>query len=270
MDARPTPSAAGSGTALYVVPTLGERGPYLAEALDSLQGQDHPIGVVLVAPAAAEHVRAEAERRALRFVVQQGAGLSAAINEGWRAFGDGHEFWAWLGDDDTLTPGSTRRAVARLQAEPRASMVYGRCRYVDEDGRSMHVVRPTGLAARLMRWGPNLVPQPGSLARAAAVRRAGMLDESLRYAMDLDLFLRLQDVGPVRYVPDVLATFRWHDASTTVASARASENEAREVRRRTWTGRRSIGYGAEPLATLAGRLLHRTQRSHEPSLDSPG
>jgi len=270
VDALPTPSTARSGVALYVVPTLGERTHYLAETLDSLQGQDHPVAVVVVAPATAEHVREEAERRGMAFVAQLGTGMSGAINEGWRTHGAGYEFWAWLGDDDTLAPGSTRRAVERLRAEPLASMVYGRCRYVDEDGRTLHVVRPTGLAGHLMRWGPNLVPQPGSVARAEAVRRAGMLDEGLRYAMDLDLFLRLQDVGPVRHLPEVLATFRWHDASTTVAWAAASEAEAREVRRRTWVGRRSIGHRTEPLATFAGRVLHRAQRAGRRSLDSSG
>jgi glycosyltransferase involved in cell wall biosynthesis len=268
MDQRPpTRQSPRPGSVLYVVPTLGQRADYLAQTLDSLESQDHPsVTVVLVAPAGAEQVRAEAANRHHQFVAQSSTGMSAAINEGWRAYGDDHEFWAWIGDDDTLTPGSTQRVVQRLMAEPGASMVYGRCHYVDEDGNSLFVVRPTALASRLMRWGPNLVPQPGSVARAAAVRQAGLLDESLRYAMDLDLFLRLQDVGPVRHLPDVLATFRWHSASTTVASSSASEAEARAVRARTWTGRRSIGRAAEPLATLAGRVLHKVQRATHTSL----
>ncbi|MBA2768048.1 MAG: glycosyltransferase [Sporichthyaceae bacterium] len=268
MDRGPaTGRSAGSGSVLYVVPTLGHRTEYLAQCLDSLQSQDHPhLTVVLVTPSAADHVRAEAASRGLHWVQQRGSGISGAVNQGWLAHGRNHEFWAWLGDDDTLTPGSTRRAVARLEAEPRASMVYGRCRYVDAEGRTLHVVRPTGAASRLMRWGPNLVPQPGSVARGEAVLRAGLLDEQLRYAMDLDLFLRLQDVGPVRYLPEVLATFRWHAASTTIVSSAASEVEARAVRVRTWTGRRSVGRAAEPLATLAGRALHKLQRASGDSL----
>jgi GT2 family glycosyltransferase len=98
------------------------------------------------------------------------------------------------------------------------------------------------------------------------VRQVGLLDESLRYAMDLDLFLRLQDAGPVRYLPEALATFRWHPASTTVASSAASEAEARAVRARTWTGRRSLGRAGEPLAMLAGRVLHKVQRIPKSSL----
>jgi hypothetical protein len=55
-------------------------------------------------------------------------------------------------------------------------------------------------------------------------------------------------------------------ASTTVASSAASEAEARAVRARTWTGRRSLGRAGEPLAMLAGRVLHKVQRIPKSSL----
>lgn len=258
---RETGPAVMPGSVLYVVPTLGRRVDYIAQTLDSLQTQDYDVTVVVVAPAAASEAVDAARERGLAFVPERSPGLSAAINEGFRRHGERHEFWAWLGDDDTLVPGSTAVAVEHLRRHPRASMVYGRCAYVDEAGRRLHEVRPSPLAARLMRWGPNLVPQPGSVARAAAVRRAGLLDETLRFAMDLDLFLRLQDEGPVLYVPRVLATFRWHVGSTTVGDQLASDAEARRVRERSWTGiRRWAGPVLAPGARLAGRVLHRLQR----------
>ena len=267
------PSASRGGV-LYVVPTLGRRPEYLVEVLSSLSAQEHPVTVAVVAPADAHDARSAALAHGAHFLEQSSTGMSAAINEGWRAFGAEHEFWAWLGDDDALVPGSAAAAASYLSRRPRASMVYGRCAYVDADGRELYVVRPTSLAARLLRWGPNLVPQPGSVARASAVRRAGLLDERLRFAMDLDLFLRLADVGPLGYLPVVLARFRWHEDSTTVASGAASNAEARAVRAGTWTGMRSVGRLVEPVAGLAGRLLHRTQRTSRaatlrstPSLD---
>jgi GT2 family glycosyltransferase len=186
--------------------------------------------------------------------------MSNAINDGWRTFGDDHDYWAWLGDDDELTPLSTARTVDYLQRHPRAAMVYGRCDYIDADGRVRFQVRPSALAARLLRWGPDLVPQPGSVARASAVRSAGFVDETLRYAMDLDLFLRLSDVGTIGYTPHVLARFRWHGGSTTVGSPEASDAEARQVRARTWVGRRRIGHLTEGPAMIAGRGLHRAQQ----------
>jgi GT2 family glycosyltransferase len=254
------------GSVLYVVPTRGDRPEYLAQTLDSLLAQDADVTVVVVAPRSAAGAAEAARARGLTVLPEPSPGLSVAINEGFRRAGPGHEFWAWLGDDDTLVPGSTRAAVDALRRHPRASMVYGGCDYVDEDGRVLHGVRPTRLAATLLRWGPNLVPQPGSVARGAAVQQAGLLDESLRYAMDLDLFLRLADVGPLRYVPRTLARFRWHEGSTTVSSGAASEAEARAVRARRWTGRRRVGPALEPVARLAGRVLHRAQRRRPTAL----
>ena len=54
---------------------------------------------------------------------------------------------------------------------------------------------PADLAHRIQPWGPNLVPQPSSLTRLDALVAAGGYDESLRYAMDLDTFLRLATAG---------------------------------------------------------------------------
>ena len=243
---------------LYVVPTLGERVAYLERTVESLRQSG--AAVVLVAPESATHLWDLADSWRVPLVAQRGRGMSNAINEGWQAYGEAHELWAWLGDDDELTPGSTAAVLDHLGSRPRTAMVYGRCDYVDADGRLLFQARPSPLAARLLRWGPDLVPQPGSVARASAVRAVGMLDESLRYAMDLDLFLRLADVGRIGYLPRSLARFRWHAGSTTVGSPAASEAEARMVRARTWVGARRAGHVLQRPAMLAGRVLHRAQR----------
>jgi GT2 family glycosyltransferase len=256
-----TTSPGSTPSVLYVVPTLGRRPEYLARTVDSLLAQDGPrVGVVLVAPASATHLSDLAAERDVLLLTQDGTGMSSAINQGWREHGGDYDYWSWLGDDDELAPSSTRLAVDYLQRRPRAVMVYGRCDYIDAEGRLLFEARPSSLAARLMRWGPDLVPQPGSIARADAVRAAGWIDESLRYAMDLDLFLRLADHGRIGYTPHVLARFRWHDESTTVGAPDASNTEARRVRARTWVGRRKVGFLTERPAMLAGRVLHKAQR----------
>lgn len=256
-----------AAAAAVVVPTLGQRPEYLRRTLDSLKAQRGVgVAVVVVAPAAAQDVAAECAHRGVLFVEQTGRGMSQAINQGWEAAGAGAEFWGWLGDDDLLPPHSLHTAVAALQAAPHASMVYGRCCYIDENDHPLFEARPSRFAARLLRYGPDLVPQPGSLARAAAVRAVGCLDESLRFAMDLDLFLKLQEVGPIIYVPQKLASFRWHGGSTTRGDPTGSDSEARMVRQRTWVGPRAvIGPRIEPVAMLAGRVLHKFQR-HRPQV----
>ena len=81
-------------------------------------------------------------------------------------------------------------------------------------------------------WGPNLVPQPGALMRRRAWQELGGLDSSLKYTMDMDLFLRLRRWGPLVPVPALVSTFRWHIESLTVSERTASLAEGEAVKRR--------------------------------------
>jgi GT2 family glycosyltransferase len=247
--------------ALVVVPTLAERPELLRRTLASLAAQGGGTRIVVVAAGDLDVVQHASRDLAVDVVRQQTRGLSEAINEGWRHAGAGAEAWTWLGDDDELLAGSLDRTKQALLAKPAASMAYGRCRYVDADGRPLWTARPGRLAALIAPYGPNLLPQPGSLLRAAAVRQVGMLDPALRYAMDIDLFLRLRTVGGLVYVPHELALFRWHAESTTVANRAASEAELATVRaRRLPAGRRRWQPFLGPLAHAAGRVSYQLDR----------
>ncbi len=55
------------------------------------------------------------------------------------------------------------------------------------------------------------------MLRTELVRAGGGVDISLHYAMDLDLWIRLAERMPIRYVPHDLAAYRIHPSSKTVA-----------------------------------------------------
>ena len=246
---------------LVIVPTLGERLDLLRRTVSSIASQDLRPRTVVVVSGDIDRVSAACGGISVEVVAQRSVGLSPAINEGWEHAGADAEAWAWLGDDDELLPGCLSRTTTALASRAGASMVYGRCRYVDAEGRHLWTARPGRLAGAIAPYGPNLIPQPGSLMRADAVRRVGPLDPTLRYAMDIDLFLRLQTVGDLTYVPHELATFRWHATSTTVANQRASQRELSEVQRRhrTSAGRRWGGV-LRPAAGVAGQASYRLDR----------
>jgi GT2 family glycosyltransferase len=86
-----------------------------------------------------------------------------------------------------------------------------------------------------MTWGPDLVPQPGSLFRRSTIDRIGPLDESLRFAMDLDVLIRLRRAGRFVNTRRVQAKFRWHPESNTVADRSGSLDESEMVKRRYYT-----------------------------------
>ena len=55
--------------------------------------------------------------------------------------------------------------------------------------------------------------------------------EELRWAFDLDLFLRLRRRGRFTYIGRPLAEFRWHEGSLSVGGRDGSVDEASRVRR---------------------------------------
>lgn len=215
---------------LMVVPTLGRRIELLGLSLASIRDQAVPVDIVVVSPDTPE-VRAVVATYGARFVADPGrGGQSGALNEGLEAAGPDAQYFAWLCDDDLLTPGSLAQATAALEAHPKASMVYGWCDYIDERGVVLFTNKAGRIAALISAWGPNLIPQPGSLMRLRHVIEAGGMNEECRLTMDLDLFLRLRRLGAVLSLPQTLAQFRWHSDSLTVSQQAASMDEADRVR----------------------------------------
>jgi len=218
-------------TVTLVVPTLGERPELLRRSLGSITSQAvDDLDLVVVAPAG-RGVEVLAEQAGGRFVPDPGSGgLSGALNAGLRAARPGSAYFSWLGDDDLLSPGSLATTVGAFERHPDAVLVYGWCDYIDEDDRVLFRSRAGALAARIVGWGPNLIPQPGCLMRYDAVVAAGGLDEDVRLAMDLDLFLRLRKLGRFVALRQTLACFRWHQDSATVRSETVSMEESDQLR----------------------------------------
>jgi hypothetical protein len=164
-------------------------------------------------------------------VDETGRSLPAAIEQGFAALPEEIEFMSWLGDDDLLRGDSLRITSEYLATHPRTAAVYGRCDYIDENNNLVWHNRSGAWAAPLLRVGPDLIPQPGSLFRRESYRRTNGLRTDLGWAFDMDIFLQLASVGRLSYVPRTLAAFRWHTESLSVAQRGRSVAEASQVRR---------------------------------------
>ena len=246
---------------LIVVPTLGDRLGLLDTCLASIASQSEPCDVVVVAPQSRKEVASIAERHGASTLPDPGS-LAAAINAGVATARLGHEFVNWLGDDDLLEPGSLAVTVGAMDAHPRAVLAYGACRYIDPDGRELWISRAGAWAPRILKWGPDLIPQPGMLLRRSAWDRVGGLDESFRFAFDLDLLLKVQPLGDFVDVGEVVSSFRWHGESLTVSDRTTSLDESERARRRALspTARRLAWLWERPVrgaTRLAAAELHR-------------
>ena len=211
------------------VPTLGTRPEYLLESLASIRnaGSAH---IVLVRPPSAL-IEQDALDLVDSVVDDPGSGLAAAINAAIRSLPADLPLVTWLGDDDRLTPGSLTKAAGEMIAAG-ASAVFGQCQYIDEGGKPLWLNKSGRWASPLMLIGPQLVPQPGSILRREDFVAVGGLDESLKWAFDLDLLLKLRKrPGGLRFVKSPLAEFRWHQGSLSVGGRIGSVTEASAIRR---------------------------------------
>lgn len=247
-----------------MVATLGKRVEYLRETLMSIRTQSVSSTIVIVAPTD----NSEVEELAKEFdclILPDPGNLPAAINAGVAQAWNGQDFVSWLNDDDLLEPGSLEATTRLLDAYPTCVCAYGACRYIDESGRELWVNRAGPWAERILSWGPDLIPQPGMLVRATAWREEGGVDESYRFAFDLDLLLRLRKHGQLRDTGVTVSSFRWHADSLTVGDRTQSLNESQRAKRASLspTKRKMAWLWEKPVrgaTRLAARQVSRRAR----------
>jgi GT2 family glycosyltransferase len=158
-------------------------------------------------------------------------GISEAINRGL-AERTTEQYYAWIGDDDLFRAGGLATLKAAIEADPRTVLAFGGCDYIDTDGRTIALSNAGPLATFLLPWGPDLIPHPGTMIRLDALEEIGGFDPALKYAMDLDAFLKLRKHGRFAWTRTPVSAFRWHPDSLTVANRRSSSMEAESVKRR--------------------------------------
>ena len=212
-----------------VVPTLGKRPDYLHQCLSSIRSAGDAY-VMLVAPSDFDSTDLHSSGLIDQFVVDPKSGLSAAINLGISELPRDVQFTNWLGDDDMLTPDSLRKTSKVLESNPDVVLVFGSCDYVDKKGEVLWTNRSGQWAVPLLRFGPDLIPQPGALFRRDSFYAIGELSSEFDWAFDFDLFIKLSRIGSVRFIPETVSSFRWHPESLSVEFRAKSVEEASRVR----------------------------------------
>ncbi len=152
-----------------------------------------------------------------RWVSEPDRGQSHAINKGLDQ-GTGVIF-AWLNSDDMLLPDALWRVAKAYQKQPEAAAWVGTCHLIRADGRIIKSEAPRGLNRdSLADWFyGGFFFQPSCFFSAQVWQTIGGVDESLKFAMDVDLALRLAEQGEYVKLPDALSAAIIHDDAKTQA-----------------------------------------------------
>ena len=153
---------------------------------------------------------AEADDR-IRLTIRDNRGIPQSLNEAIDL--SRGEYTARMDGDDICLPQRLERQVAFLDAHPEVVAVGCHRLLIDADGDPINT--PTEAQSheeidRFLMQCKGAIPHPGAMIRTAALKQIGGYRAKFTAAQDLDLWLRLGELGELANLPDVLLRYRVH------------------------------------------------------------
>ena len=194
---------------------------YLEKTILSVLNQDYPNIEYIIMDGGSDDgssdiIRRYQDRLAYWESVKD-KGQTDAINKGF-SHANG-EVLAWLNSDDILYPRAVSEAVSFLTKHPECGLVYGNSDFIDADGKVIGRFNAKQTDYRKLTQGYVHIPQQAAFWRADLWKQVGPLDDSIYFAMDYDLWLRLAKISRVEYLKEAepWAAFRLHADAKTIA-----------------------------------------------------
>ncbi len=165
----------------------------------------------------------------IRLTSRPNTGYLVALNE--MLAGARGEFIARMDADDVALPERFERQVSYLRAHPEVLALGSRILLVDPDGAPLTEMceeQDHEGIDRAHLEGHVVICHPTVMARAEAMRRVGGYRPEYYTAEDLDLWLRLAEIGRLANLPEALVKYRQHFQS--IGNAQRARQEAAAVR----------------------------------------
>ena len=168
----------------------------------------------------------EAKDSRVRIISRPNTGIVAALNDGL-AVAQG-EFVARMDADDIAAPERFEKQVAFLRGNSDHVLVGSQVMLIDPEGAPLCTKRDTEYTHERIdsallkhRWA---LVHPTIMVRREALTAVGGYRAKYQWLEDLDLFLRLAEVGKLASLPDVLLYYRLHTGS--ICHTREQEQQA--------------------------------------------
>ena len=244
-----------------VTPSFNQ-GRFIRATIESVLAQDYPHIEYIVMDGGstddtAAVVAAYADR--LHWISEKDRGQSHAINKGFRMARG--EIVAWINSDDIIYPGAVSRAVSVLRQSPAVGAVYGEGDLMDEQGAvtgRFPATEPFNLWKLVHVW--DYILQQSVYFRRSVVEEIGYLDESLNWALDWDLLIRIGVRYDLGYIPQAMGALREYGAAKTFSGGHRRFRELVAVMRRYGIHRFPPGYflyGLNTYQGIATRVIER-------------
>lgn len=235
------------------------QGSYIGATIESVLSQTRSVDYYQIRDSCStdqtpQVISSFAEKSAIvRLFVKKDKGQADALNQGFAAFPSDIEIMGYINSDDLLVPDALECVLKIFEENPDVSIVSGERWLMGPRSRKMIRTPIVKMEGEDAYSGISLF-QEGTFWRRSLYEKAGnKIDDSLRFAMDYDLFLRMMNVGwNIRYVDRPLGVFRIHPSSKT--RSQLNDVGLREI------NKLRVRYGRAPLDLAAWTDLTREVR----------
>jgi len=203
-----------------ITPSFNQAG-FIRETIESILAQDYPNIEHIVVDGGSTDDTLNILRsyghlgERFRYVSEADNGQSHAINKGLNMARGA--IIGWLNSDDTYLPGAIRKAVEMFRDRPYYGMVYGKAHYINESGQITGAFNVQPFDKDKL-YETCIICQPAVFIQKEVFTRIGGVEESLKFCMDYDLWIRISNHYPVGYIDDYLANSRLHAACKSIVS----------------------------------------------------
>ncbi|NJO41926.1 MAG: glycosyltransferase [Cyanobacteria bacterium CRU_2_1] len=174
----------------------------------------------------------------IRLISRPNTGYVQALNE-MLQLAQG-EYIARMDADDIALPDRFRQQIEFLHHHPSVVCVGGAHEIVDHQGRLLTRLQLPLANAEIQREalaGHGSICHPCAMMRRSAVLAIGGYDERLMPAEDLDLWLRLGEMGELANLPETVLKYRLHLNSVSEKKGHLQRQKAQEACERAWQRR---------------------------------
>lgn len=165
----------------------------------------------------------------LRWTSGPDRGQSDALNKGFRmATGN---IVGWLNSDDRYRAGCFEAVVQGFQKYPRTDVIYGDYTWINAQGKITQIRREISFSYFILKYHHTLyIPSTATFLQRKLFDDGQFINADLHYSMDYEFFLRLACLGyRFKHISRLLADFRWHSQSKTVANVQGQYLEFDQI-----------------------------------------
>lgn len=210
---------------------------FIEETILSVQGQNYPnLEHIIVDGGSTDGTLSILKKYGdkIKWISEKDSGQANAINKGFK-MAEG-EIIGWLNSDDPYLEGAVSSVVNVFLNHSKVQVLYGDYVFLDGSGRRIYEMRLIHYDLYILLFDRCYIAQPAVFYKKEIFNEVGFLDETLKYAMDWEYFLRLGFSGYHFYhIPKLLAGYRLHKNSKTMSElfgckeVTDEENKVRQI-----------------------------------------